>query len=50
MIFLGMIIMVQIKYLPFYDPAALVIFVTVWVLGEVLSIIVSVVGIKLKLY
>jgi hypothetical protein len=50
MIFLGMIIMVQIKYLPFYDLAALVIFVAVWVLGEVLSIIVSVVGIKLKLY
>ena len=42
--------MVNEMYLPFYDPATLIIMAVVWGIGEILSVVVSVIAIKLKLY
>lgn len=49
-ILMGLIIMVQIQYLPFYDPVSLIVLVSVWTVGEIFSFLVSVLGVKLKVY
>jgi hypothetical protein len=47
---LGAIIMINVMYLPFYDPVTLIVFTTVWAIGEILSVLVSFIEIKFKLY
>lgn len=47
---LGAITIINTEYLFYNDPALLPIFVTVWISGEILSMLASVLAIKLKLY
>lgn len=48
--FLGAIAMIQAGYLPFNDPVTYPLFVIVWVICEVLSVAVSFLAVKFKLY
>ena len=42
--------MVEAKYLPFSDPVSLIVLTAVGGLGEILSVLVSVVALRLKIY
>jgi hypothetical protein len=46
----GTITMVYISYLPFYDPITYPLFIFIWVIIEILSVVVSFLAVKLKLY
>ncbi len=47
---LGVINMVTVSYLPFNDPVTIPLFAMVWVIIEILSVAVSFLAVKLKLY
>lgn len=50
MSFLGTITILEVRYLPFQDPATIPLVAIVWVICEVLSVAVSFLAVKLKLY
>ena len=47
---MGMLTMLTVRYLPFYDPLTLLLFCMLWVTVAVLSTVVSFAAVKLKLY
>ena len=47
---MGLLTMLTIRYLPFYDPLTLLLFFMLWVMVAVLSTVVSFAAVKLKLY
>lgn len=47
---IGMVTILQVRYLPFYDPVTIPLLIILWVVIEVLSTAVSFAAVKLKLY
>lgn len=48
--FLGGLTMVERGYLTFYDPLTYPLFIFIWVIIEILSVAVSFLAVKFKLY
>ena len=47
---MGIVTMLTVRYLPFYDPVTILMFFIIWVTVAVLSTAVSFAAVKLKLY
>lgn len=47
---LGIVTMLNLRYLPFYDPVTFIVLFIVWVIVQILSTVVSFAAVKLKLY
>jgi hypothetical protein len=47
---LGIMTMLQMRYLPFYDPVTMCLFAIIWLIVEILSTAVSFASVKLRLY
>ena len=47
---MGVMTMLNVRYLPFYDPVTILMFFILWVTVAVLSTAVSFAAVKLKLY
>jgi|LakMenE01Jun11ns_1017448.scaffolds.fasta_scaffold8372145_1 hypothetical protein len=49
-IMVGMKIILEVGYISFIDPGMLIILIIIWVTGNLFSILLNFISIKLKLY